>query len=80
MSYLLQFLQLYFGFLQSANFGFTTTAPNGAILTQIGLSNSSIHLLSTSDGRYFLAYLISLRDRLSLIITIVIYNNNISIF
>ena len=57
MGCLLQFLQLHFGFLQSANFGSTTAALDRATVPQIGLNNSSIYFVEHIRWKIFLSIL-----------------------
>ena len=57
MGYLLQFLQLCFGFFQNTTFGFNTAAPDGATVTQTRLNNSSIHFVEHIRWKIFLSML-----------------------
>ena len=66
MGCLLKFLLLYFGFLQSANFGFTTAAKDRAAVTQMGLDDSSIFLVEHTRWNIFLSILNKSKGSISL--------------
>ena len=66
MGYLLQFLQLYFRFLQSATIGFTTAVLDGATGTQMGLNNSSMHFVEHIRWKLFHSILNTSKGKISL--------------